>query len=705
MNPHSCHRTVSAALAVMLCAAMRGHAEKVRMSSVEATRFERAVQGPPSVIDGQDGGRIGWSVFPKVEEKQMLVVRTAAPVTAEAFELTMCFLSGMPKRHFGRFTLSYTTDEIPGLLGNWHRLKPMRLTATGTELTESADGFIVSGSGDDMIGDAVFHVRAQVPQRAVTGFRIEVYPFVRPGTTGPRLAWNQYRDFCLTEFRVEAVLTGTTNIALGCQATASHPLWANVSANLLTDGLPGSFVHPAESGHGADFHFDIDLGSTRAIDHIALRGRADGFGLDRMSRVLVRLYDRVPEPGTLPVWEAMARADGSYPDAGDTDVLRVAESGTRSGRHIRISSDNPVELSPQIAEVETYETITPVLVVLRADGHPIALDSGMRVPAGTSMLTARLDIPGAGLPEKLPLRWRFRGLHQDWLKVQDLAVEISQPPPGDYFLEAQAAHSDGEWDQSVLSIPVAILAPFWQTPLFFGLTGTGGAGLVVLLGFAAARRRRARELAEWGRQTALVEERRRIARDMHDEVGGRLSQLALMQDLIIRKHPLPDEARASLEQLAANTRSTVDALDQVVWAVNPLHDSLAGVAEYLSYLATSYLAPLGVNCRLDVPFDWPGIKVRAQVRHEITLAFREALQNIVKHADARTATLCIRYDAPMLMIRLSDDGRGLSGEITGPGRDGIANMRSRLASIRGTCAVTGLAAGGASVEMLAPLSP
>lgn len=702
MNLSARRRTAVVLLAAALCPGAAAFGAKVMLKSALPSYAERPAEGVPAVIDGQDAGRIGWSVFPRVEEKQTLVIRTAAPVTAEAFDVTLCFLSGMPKRYFGKFALSCTTDAEPSLDGNWQRLQPLRFTATGTTLEVSEDGYLSSGSGDNMIGDAMFHVRVQVPRRAVTGFRIDVFPYQKPGTTESRLAPNEYRDFCLTEFRVDAVLTGSTNIALGCPVKATHPLWAGASASLLTDGLPGSFIHPAESGLGSDFHFEIDLGSSRRIDHVALRGRGDGFGLDRMSRVLVQLFD---SPSAKPVWETIDRADGSHPEAGDIDVLRVAEQGAFRGRYLRISSDNPVDLSPQIAEVEVYETITAAPVSIKADGRTLPLRGELEIPHGTAVLTAKLAIPGAGLPEKLPLRWRLRGLHADWLKATDLSLEVPHPPPGNYFLEAQVCHTDGEWDNSLMSLPVIIPTPFWQTPGFYWLMAGGGLAVVFLTILLINRRRRARELAEWTYQTALVEERRRIARDMHDEVGGRLSQLALMQDLILRQHPMPPEAEQSLRKLAANTRETVDALDQVVWAVNPLNDTLAGLVEYLSYLATSYLTPLNVHCRLDVPFDWPEVEVRAQVRHEITLAFREALQNIAKHAAAETVTLFMRYDESVLTIKLADDGRGLPDDSTGPGKEGLSNMRTRLAIIGGSCSVRRRPEGGTEVEMRAPLTP
>src|SRR5690606_31531705 len=125
-----------------------------------------------------------------------------------------------------------------------------------------------------------FQVRIPAPAQAVTGFRLDVFPFQRADSPGLRVAWNEYRDFCLTEFRVEAIQTQTTNVALGRPVKASHPLWAGHSPAVLTDGLPGSFNHPQQSGLGSAFYFEVDLGAVRTLDHISLMGRADGFATD-----------------------------------------------------------------------------------------------------------------------------------------------------------------------------------------------------------------------------------------------------------------------------------------------------------------------------------------------------------------------------------------------------------------------------------------
>ena len=384
-------------------------------------------------------GKEGWSVFPRTGEAHALIVRTAGPIRAQAFDLTFCFLSGQPLRYFGNFAISYTTDARPTLAGKWERLVPRSFSATGTTLKLEPDGRLVASRADSMIGDAVFQLRVQAPLAAVTGFRVDVIPFERLDAPGPRVAWNEYRDFCLTEFRVEAIqASATTNVALGCAVTASHPLWAGLSANVLTDRLPGSFNHPADPGLGSAFHFDVDLGAERPLDHLALRSRADGYGADRLSRVRVQLYVRLPEDGVAPAWEAMARADGSHP--GRRKWMSSRERWSR-GLPRKVSADFKREPGGALAAVGGDGSLRDADAAGgfgQSRRARVPMDR-LEAPPGTTLLRVALSIPGSRLPDRLPIRWRLRGLHDDWQITDDPTVEVVHPPPGDYRFERRYA--------------------------------------------------------------------------------------------------------------------------------------------------------------------------------------------------------------------------------------------------------------------------
>jgi signal transduction histidine kinase len=676
----------------------------VPLKNLEAT-FAEKPQSLPEVIDGKDTGRTGWTVMPRVREPHSLIIRTSDPVQAQSFDLTLCFLSGWPGRYPGLFKLSFTTDTQPAFSGNWQQVDPMAFTATGCELIRREDGRFSTSNSDTMVGDAILQVRIRGPVKAVTGFRIDIFPFQPSDRPGLAVSWNEYRDICLTEFRVEATRVSTTNVALGRPVKASHALWAGTSASVLTDGLPGSFDHPAQPNLSNGFYFEVDLGENRRIDHIALRSRADGYAMDRMSLVLVQLYEKDPSSGAKRVWKAMDRGDGSHPGPGEVDILRPRDGeGECQGRYLRLSSSSPVALSPQFAEVEVYARLRIHVASVKADGREIPVKDPIRVPAGTRLLTFTIDIPDALTADHLLHRWRLRGRQGDWEESSDPVIEVRNPPAGSYVFEAQARHSDGIWDESLLELPISVAAHFWQTPTFYR-SSLGGLGL---LGFFIARalfqRREARRQAEIRHKTALVEERGRIARDMHDEVGARLSQIVIMQEMLACQHPLSPDVEQRLQDISANTHRAVEALDQVVWAVNPLNDNLAGLADYLAHTITSYLSPLEIACRFDIPSDLPDIEIRAEVRHQLIRTFQEASQNIAKHARADMVTLTMRYEEPLLIIRLMDNGIGIPDHPEGKGRDGLANMKARLDGIGGSFKIDRGPHGGTVVECRTPLA-
>ncbi len=145
-------------------------------------------------------------------------------------------------------------------------------------------------------------------------------------------------------------------------------------------------------------------------------------------------------------------------------------------------------------------------------------------------------------------------------------------------------------------------------------------------------------------------------------------------------------------------------LDEAVWTVNPRNDTLTALAAFLVQHADHCLSPLGIACRIDGSNTWPEIALRAGTRHEVALAFKEALQNIVKHAAATAVELTLHHENGFFSIRLADNGHGIPRETSGPSKDGLLNMRQRLESIGGTCDWLSGESGGTVVKMKLPLS-
>jgi signal transduction histidine kinase len=157
--------------------------------------------------------------------------------------------------------------------------------------------------------------------------------------------------------------------------------------------------------------------------------------------------------------------------------------------------------------------------------------------------------------------------------------------------------------------------------------------------------------------------------------------------------------------MSSTARQAVKSLDEIVWAVNPRNDTLAHLIDYTCQFATDYLRAAGVRCLLDVPEHLPAREVPANVRHNVFLAVKEGLQNIVKHSQATQVWLRIAATPQGLRIGVEDNGRGFNGAPPGPGADGLGNMSQRLKEIGGECQVRSLVGQGTGIEIELPWPP
>ena len=146
------------------------------------------------------------------------------------------------------------------------------------------------------------------------------------------------------------------------------------------------------------------------------------------------------------------------------------------------------------------------------------------------------------------------------------------------------------------------------------------------------------------------------------------------------------------------------ALDEIVWAVNPSNDTLEGLANYACKYAQDYFALAGVSYRADLPTQLPDLSILPEVRHNIFLAFKETVNNVVKHAHATEARVKLQLEPTQFILSVTDNGRGL-GDLSGKSlRNGMKNMRKRLADVHGEFEIAPGANGGTVVKLIVPLN-
>jgi signal transduction histidine kinase len=209
-----------------------------------------------------------------------------------------------------------------------------------------------------------------------------------------------------------------------------------------------------------------------------------------------------------------------------------------------------------------------------------------------------------------------------------------------------------------------------------------------------------REKAE--HQRAMAQERARIARDLHDDLGSSLTEITMLATASPGLKLPADEATERMETIAGKSRTLVYALDEIVWAVDPERDTLASVARYLASYAEEYLAGLKVACRVQIPNSFPDQVISGEVRHHLFLAVKEALNNAVRHSGATEISFHIRMLEAGLGISITDNGSGFdtSGRSNG---HGLSNLRNRLEHLHGHCKLESLPGAGTTVSLQLPL--
>jgi ligand-binding sensor domain-containing protein/signal transduction histidine kinase len=345
------------------------------------------------------------------------------------------------------------------------------------------------------------------------------------------------------------------------------------------------------------------------------------------------------------------------------------------------------------------------------EGHQSVSDSSQRapprwrIPAGRHYLDFKFTALSLTSPDKVQFKWRLLGLEKDWLPAsRQRSVSYSFVPPGDYEFQLQACNNDGVWSQTAAAIQLTVLPYFWQTWGFKAASGIGGAAVVGLTVLMLVRRRARRKLEVLERERAIEWERSRIARDIHDDLGSNLTRIVMLSESARSTLEQPRQAAADLDEICQTGRDLTLQLSEIVWAVNPEHDTLDSFATYAGKHAHDFLTTAGVRCRLDLPLALPALSLDSAVRHNVFLAFKEALNNAVRHAEAISVLVALKLAEHSFTLTVEDDGCGLMSVGSLPLGHGLANMKRRLAEVGGRCEIASTPASGTRVRLIVPLA-
>jgi ligand-binding sensor domain-containing protein/signal transduction histidine kinase len=353
----------------------------------------------------------------------------------------------------------------------------------------------------------------------------------------------------------------------------------------------------------------------------------------------------------------------------------------------------------------------PMIVVeqVLADGKKIAGIAGDAISADMTLLASsgpalRIQ-PGRGeleiqytalslrASEKNRFKYRLEGVDPDWMDAGTRrAAYYNNIPPGSYRFRVLASNNDGVWNEAGTALDLIFLPHYWQT-IWFKMLIPLVAGFLLWLWY----RLRVAQLRKIERL------RIQIAADLHDDVGSRLTKVAMVTELVERETLSSDRSRPHIEAIARTTREVIQAMDEIVWTINPKNDTLENLANYLFQYAQEYFQNTSVRCRLDFPPKLPDVALSTEERHNLFMAFKEALNNVLKHSDANEVRVSLTANQGKIGILISDNGKGFDVKAINGSGDGLMNMNSRLKRVGGHLDLESRPGAGTRVQMEAPI--
>jgi signal transduction histidine kinase len=202
---------------------------------------------------------------------------------------------------------------------------------------------------------------------------------------------------------------------------------------------------------------------------------------------------------------------------------------------------------------------------------------------------------------------------------------------------------------------------------------------------------------------AMEQERARVAQDLHDELGASLTEIGMLATRAKSASVLDAKQNGYFDQVAEKSHSIVTALDEIVWAMNPKHDSLASLVSYFCLYAERFLGLANIAWRLE---DSSGVSERwldSQSRHQLFLVFKEALNNVVRHSGATEVLIKIQIESDKVWLSVNDNGRGIVMQNQTDEMNGLTNMRTRIEKIGGQFEIVSGAGQGTTLRFCASL--
>jgi two-component sensor histidine kinase len=307
-------------------------------------------------------------------------------------------------------------------------------------------------------------------------------------------------------------------------------------------------------------------------------------------------------------------------------------------------------------------------------------------------------------PEKNRYAYKLEGFDRDWVYSGTRRyVSYTQLNGGNYVFRVKGSNNDGIWNEDGISIRLRIDPPFYMTWWFLLAVVA-----VIAMGTYLSYRLRLRKLL------ALEKLRTRIASDLHDDIGSGLTRIAVLSDVALhqagdlrRKTGVavsPDateEVSLSIRKVGNIARELVDAMSDVVWSIDPRHDSAGSLMQRVKVYALELCEAKNIALSFETQGERDTAGLSPEIMRELLLVAKEAVTNIVRHSGCSVAHIRLVMGSKEISLEVGDNGKGFVPSTPASG-NGLMNMRARAERAGGTFTVDAVPGGGTRLYISLP---
>jgi ligand-binding sensor domain-containing protein/signal transduction histidine kinase len=309
----------------------------------------------------------------------------------------------------------------------------------------------------------------------------------------------------------------------------------------------------------------------------------------------------------------------------------------------------------------------------------------------------QIDFTGLSFKPGEVLRYQYKleGADTDWRAPTELrSVTFANLSPGHYRFYVRAANSEGASSLSPAVVSFTILPPLWRRWWFIALAILGAAAII----YSLYRYRVARLLE-------LTNMRTRIATDLHDDIGANLTRIALLSEVAKQQLGASETREDSpLLSIARIARESVGSMGDIVWAINPHRESLLDLTRRMRQHADEVFTLRDINLRFNAPSANEDLRLGVDVRRDLLLIFKEAVNNAARHSKCTEVEIDFRVEGSVLSLRIIDNGVGFDPSIESQGQ-GLRSMKRRATVLGGALEINSHSRrGGTVVGVILPLS-